>query len=151
MFYTNIFKNWTVMYFINQFYGPSGSLMTHLTNFSQFMMIITSWEVMLNFWYHFLDRIQEATCTYVVISRWAEWVVYDPISVFIKIKSHTVSAMCFYVMLQFLFYPNVFVLEIIAEKRDGSFTTRTSGSSATPVRTQHLALLVNIWFSRAFH
>ena len=40
--------------------------------------------------------------------------------------------MCFYVMLQFLFYPYVFVSEIIAEKRDGSFTTRTSGSY-TPI------------------
>ena len=120
------------MYFINQFYGPSGSLTTHLTDFSQFIMIITRWEVILHFWCHFVDRIQDATCTYLVISRWAEWVVYDPISVFIKIKSHTVSAMCFYVMLQFLFYPNVFVLEIIAEKRDGSFTTRTSGSY-TPI------------------
>ena len=36
--------------------------------------------------------------------------------------------MCFYVMLQFLIYPNVFVSEIISEKRDGSFTTRTNGS-----------------------
>ena len=51
-----------------------------------------------------------------------------------------------------LYYANVFVSEVIApENCDGSFATRTSGSFATTVGTQYLALFVNILLSRAFH
>ena len=44
-----------------------------------------------------------------------------------QIYSHTVSPICFYLMLQFLFYANVLDSEVIAEKCDGSFAIRTSG------------------------
>ena len=115
-FYTNICKILTTLYLINQFCGPGGSLMTHLTDFLQFVMIITCWEVILHLWCHFVDWIQEVAWTYVVISKWAEWVVNDPNSLFLKSESHTVLTICFKLMLQLLFYPNVFASEVIAQK-----------------------------------
>ena len=36
-FYINICKSLTTLYLIDQFCGPSGSLMTHLTDFLQFL------------------------------------------------------------------------------------------------------------------